>query len=248
MLIEDAKNFRKVFNGSINNIFNMKLRVLLEQASSSGVDPLYTCQLPPVGMGSITLVDQIAIICLLKIFKPQNILEIGTFKGYTTHLLLQNSSENAAVTSIDLPIEATGGLECFTDDAKARADGDYNDNYLRLIQAKQGRPHLVGLPDRLVKKLRLIEEDSTNINFSKTLSELDFAFIDGGHHIDIVKTDTLNVLSVMRSGVIIWHDYGSLIHNDVTRYLESELRLKMKIFSIENSLIAFSIIGGDGSF
>ena len=57
---------------------------------------------PPTEIGSITLVDQIVLLSLVKLISPRYILEIGTFQGYTTSLLLKNTN-STIISTIDLP-------------------------------------------------------------------------------------------------------------------------------------------------
>lgn len=65
-------------------------------------------------------------------------------------------------------------------------------------------------------------------------------FIDGGHEKSIVEKDTINARSIVKNGVIIWHDFGSKIHNDVSSFLLEES--DRKIFHVLGSLCAFEFI------
>jgi hypothetical protein len=68
----------------------------------------------------------------------------------------------------------------------------------------------------------------------------EFVFIDGGHEASIIEADTNNARSIVSEGVIVWHDFGSNIHNDVTDYLKKENN--RKIFHVKGSLCAFEFI------
>lgn len=54
----------------------------------------------------------------------------------------------------------------------------------------------------------------------------------------------MNARSIVKDGVIIWHDFGSKIHNDVSSFLLEEK--DRKIFHVLGSLCAFELISSDG--
>ena len=88
-------------------------------------------------------------------------------------------------------------------------------------------------------KIKLIKNDST-LDFPKEIGTIDLC----SSMVDIRRdssSDTEGVFSCMEKGVIVWHDYKSGIHSDVTKYLQKQSSLK--IFHVKNSLCAFSIIG-----
>jgi hypothetical protein len=195
---------------------------------------------PAITIGSITLVDQIVLLCLDELLKPNMMLEIGTFQGYTTRLLVKNSSAKT-IYSVDLPAVDKSILVA-PDAEKVLHDGDYNDDYLRDIQNKSGEIYLQGLGSKEMQRIKLIKQDSTTIDFSLTFQGVNFVFIDGGHHYDIVRSDTEKSLTIIDQGIIIWHDFSSGIHTDVTRYLY-ERAASNQIFHVSGSLCAFQLIG-----
>ncbi len=218
----------------------IKLRALLELGQYYKLEQAYLSQLPPIGMGSITLVDQVALVLFVKLFQPKRCIEIGTFKGFTTRLLLDNTNNECEVVTIDLPTVLTEGVSA-TDEALARKDGVYNDDYLRVIQALEGQPHLDGITSSQINRLRMVKSDSTMLDFLTEFESAEIVFIDGGHSIEIVKADTENARKVVNKGVIVWHDFSSGLHTEVSDYINS-LAHDSLIFHIENSLIAFQFI------
>jgi SAM-dependent methyltransferase len=242
-LIDSSIKLLSILGSKELGIHRIKLRALLELGQELGLTSKYISHLPPVGLGSITLVDQVVIIFLLKLVLPQKVLEIGTFKGYTTRLILDNTEEGCLVCSVDLPnssIDSIGPV----DEEHARQSAEENDNYLRFIQSKEGRPHLVGISEAQQQRLFLVAKDSSKIDFKTEFSECNMVFIDGGHDFALVDSDSKNSFEVVKRGVIIWHDYGSTIHGDVTKYLDSRSS-NLQIFYVENSLIAFSFVNID---
>ena len=228
--------FLKKYDFGIEEI---KLRDLLQLKEKISTDPHIKTLFPPIEIGSITLVDQIVILSLLKILQPSVILEVGTFLGYTTSLLALNTS-SAKIVSIDLP-EDKNYQQPVLDKAQVLVDAEINDNFLRQKQAQEGEKYLRYLEAADRAKIKLHKSDSTELNFKDEFGDIDFAFIDGGHTEHIIKSDTEGVFSCMQKGVVIWHDYNSSIHTDVSAYLQKQSSLK--IFHIKNSLCAFSFIG-----
>jgi predicted O-methyltransferase YrrM len=224
-------------SGYGNGINEIKLKDLLTLKNICSDDEQISTLFPPVEIGSITLVDQIVLLSLLKITQPEKVLEVGTYLGYSTTLLALNS--DATIFSLDLPTDAC--LETQFDSDKILTDGDVNDDFLRHTQSIEGAVYLKNLTAEQRGRVNLIKKDSTQVNFQQAFGELDYVFVDGGHAYDIIKSDTENALQAVRKGVVIWHDYASGIHSDVTQYLNS--RDDLKIFHVKNSLCAFAFTG-----
>jgi len=229
-----------VSNFPAQGIHTIKLKHLLNLRSPSQLMREIRTAFPPVTIGSVTLVDQIVLLCLDELLAPDKILEIGTFQGFTTRLLASNSSAKL-IHSVDLP-PTHSVLTEGRDDQKILCDGDYNDDYLRDLQNQSGEIYLKDLTPDERSRIRLVKGDSTQLDFPMEFVSIDYAFIDGGHRYETVKSDTENVLRVMPHGVIIWHDFGSSIHSEVTRYLTDRSNAN-QIFHIQGSLCAFQLIG-----
>ncbi len=120
---------------------------------------------------------------------PTSVLEIGTARGGTLYLWTQAAKTDATIVSVDLPEGEFGGAypACRIPFYKAFA-----------------------LPGQ---KLHLLREDSHKDQTIEMVSKLfnyqpiDFAFIDGDHTYEGVKSDFLNYRPIVRSGGIIgFHD------------------------------------------
>ena len=228
-----------IYKNARLGINNIKLRALLSEQEKQNLSPVMRSLMPPVEIGSITLVDQIVLLSLAKLISAERVVEIGTYLGYTTALFAMNT--NAKIFSIDLP-KTLQDDETFEKEL-VLSDGNYNDEFLRSKQNKEGEIYLNFLSDDELKNISLIKADSTSINFSKEFEFADLVFIDGGHERSIVERDTLNARSIVKNGVIVWHDFGSTIHNDVSSFL---LQAKdRKIFHVLGSLCAFEFICND---
>lgn len=227
----------KKFDGT--GVHSIKLRNLLELRASENEVKIIKTMYPPIEIGSITLVDQITLLSLIELVNPKRILEIGTYQGYSTRLFVENSDAKEIIT-VDLPrFSSTVGNE--VDYEKILHDGDYNDDYLRSVQNTTGAKYLNELDLAHLQRVKLIKCDSTQLDFHEQVGTIEFAFIDGGHSYDIVKHDTINVISQIKSGVVVWHDYASSIHSDVTRFI-GEHSASNQIFYVQGGLCAFQII------
>ena len=70
-----------------------------------------------------------------------------------------------------------------------------------------------------MKKITLVKADFS-INFKDEFGSSEFVFIDGGHDHKTLSSDTEN--PIVRRGVIVWHDFGSNLHNDVSDYSRNQ--------------------------
>ena len=224
--------------GSIG-INEIRLGNLLEIRECIQGDAFIKTLFPPVELGSITLVDQIVLLSLMQIVNPKKIVEIGTHLGYSAAILAMNT-HNTKIFSIDLPSDLSVD-DIKYDKNKIHTNDVDNDNFLRVKQHIEGEKYLSQLSEKDSSKIELVKADSTKINFQKSFGKVEMVFIDGGHEMHLVEQDTMNARSIISKGVLIWHDYGSEIHVDVTAFLKKETT--RKIFHVRGSLCAFELIG-----
>jgi len=129
----------------------------------------------------------------------RRVLEIGTYDGNTTLNLAANLPPEGRVVTIDLPIEDPPSLALAVDSDKERNMTD---------RARVGAQFL-DHPARA--KITQVFSDSATLDFTTLGGPFDFCFIDGCHAYNYVKSDTDNVLRVMRpGGVVAWHDYAMM--------------------------------------
>lgn len=146
--------------------------------------------------------DQLVILLsLLKDANPAEMLEIGTFTGFTTKFLA-DAMPNTVVHTLELPPEfdGQGGLE--------KSDNDY------IVAGR----HFIGQAFRDDPK-NIIQHfgDSATFDFS-TIGHPTFCFIDGSHTYDYVMNDTRKFRSICPHGSIVWHDVAEG-HDEVVRAL-----------------------------
>ena len=121
--------------------------------------------------------------------RPERVLEIGTAKGGTLYLWSQAAVENAVIISVDLPGGDFGGAY-----PSCRVPF-----YRSFARGKQ--------------KIHLLRADSHKLNTFESVEKLlnrkpvDFAFIDGDHTYEGVKSDFFRYGPLVRKGgIIAFHD------------------------------------------
>lgn len=179
------------------------------------------------GKGIETPLDELAYMALITAIKsPENIFEIGTFRGRTALNFALNSPENNTIYTLDLPPD---------DRKKATVEASKDD---KLIIQKS-HPNVEYMGKDVEYKIKQIYADSTVFDFAPYFTKMDIVFIDGAHHYNAVKSDTENALKMVKSnGIIIWHDfaiYGD--YNDVTRAVLDCIPSE-KIIQIDSTSIA----------
>ena len=191
--------------------------------------------MPPTEIGSITLVDQIVLLSLAKLISAQRIVEIEL-----TWLFCCFICYEFKCAYIFNRFPKTNQKQINFNEKLVHTDGNYNDDFLRSKQNNKREIYLDYLTDNERKNISLVKADSTSINFQEKFGSADLVFIDGGHERSIVEKDTNSARSIVKNGVIIWHDYGSVIHNDVQNFLLDQK--DRKIFHVLGSLCAFELI------
>lgn len=215
------------------------------EAENAGPVPM-KINVPSSGLGSVTLLEATALLSIVKLIRPRTIFEFGTFLGYSTALLVENSGEDCAVYSLDLGDSHVSekALASYSD-ADLRRDGNINDAYLRDTQGASKPRYLTGLSDAEKSRLTLLQQDSHRFDPAAhgLVGAVDLVFVDGGHDIETVAIDTANARKMIgESGVIVWHDYNSAIHGDVTTFV-NELAKKELVLHVQHTMMAVLLIG-----
>lgn len=62
-----------------------------------------------------------------------------------------------------------------------------------------------------LKNVTHIQANSQTFNFNSLNQKFDLLFIDGDHHYESVKNDTINAFKLLQDddSIIVWHDYGN---------------------------------------
>ncbi len=241
--IVSYSDFRQQLLTHSSGVLLVKPRVFLERVESQfGIPVEMRMHVPSSKIGSILTLEATILACVLKLIRPSRVFEFGTFLGYTTAFLLNNS--DAVVYSLDLPRHENEDSNVLApDETKLLTDDAYNDHFLTAVASSKGEIYLAKLMQD--SRLNLIKCDSRNFepqSFSLN-GRVDFIFIDGGHSHSIIESDTRKSLQmVSNKGVLIWHDFNSQVHNQVSHFLSS-FSEKQLLIHVESTMLA---IGGPG--
>lgn len=168
---------------------------------------------------------------LVKYFKPNKIFEFGTYNGFTTFHFAQNTDENCLIYTLDLPRN-------FHLENKKRIRKYSYDDYLVANLSQEYINNRIFHKTGFDYKISEIFGDSRIFDFSPYTKKIDFVFIDGNHSCEYVASDTKNALNMLsENGIIIWHDYDYIIHNDLFRYL-NDLARELQIYHIPKTRFA----------
>jgi hypothetical protein len=221
----------------INKIKEIKPKDVIELNKFKSVLKLIN---PPVQIGSPSIFEMVMILNLIKRVDNESlrIFEFGTFQGYTTSTIMINFPD-AKVTSLDLP-KANYPNISHDQLFDALLDGNENDRYLKNIQNSKNFPYFSLMPKTSFVNLELKYQDSFEFKPRK-IDKYDFIFVDGGHNYKNIENDSLKSFKMMSSkSMIVWHDYQSKIHKDVTFFLEN-LSQEKNLYSINGtSLVLYS--------
>lgn len=176
--------------------------------------------------GNASYLEVLALSACVAHLKPNTVLEIGTFDGNSTLQMALNLKKTGTIHTLDLPPGQTETAAPITE-----ADLRYT-NYVSTRKYAN-----TSIEDRVIQHFG----DSTAINFDdlNNGASFDFIFIDGGHSLECVKSDTEKSLKALSpKGVICWHDYNPICWPGVVEYLNS-LSLELKLVRIEGTTIVY---------
>ena len=229
----------------------VKPRVILQQVEGlKDFGGLISLPFPPSLIGSIPVFDAVILAAILKLRRPFRVLEFGTYLGYSTRVILENSSPECSVFTVDLPHGADIGDESLkVTDYELHTSAALNDNFLRQLQFHAGARYLAALSEVHQSRLTQIKADTRNLDSGSLLRMLggrcDLIFIDGGHDYETVTSDTKLALEVASDdATVVWHDYGSKIHTDVTRFVDN-FSSSCRVVSVTGTLLAMLHLGSD---
>lgn len=181
------------------------------------------------GGGLIAPVNELALMAMVtKALQPENIFEIGTYRGRTALNFALNSPPDCRVFTLDLPDTAAES----TDDPSAVHAADAG-----LIEMRSVGVEYAGKD--VAPKITQLVGDSRTFDYSAFSGRMDLVFVDGGHTYDTVVSDTKAALRLCRpGGVILWHDFANYgDYHDVTRAV-LDLLGGDNIFQLEDSQVA----------
>lgn len=207
---------------------------LLAVFNNHGLTNTFTSVIPDGDIGSTTMLEKMLIVVLGRLVEADSVFEFGTFKGETTKLLLTNKV-GQHVASLDL---------AYFEGEVTREDFDLSTDVQNDLFLTRSRTRKIDTDIRSVAAasrvaVELIKGDSMLFEISDRIGKYDLIFIDGGHTAEIIENDTSLALDMLATGgCIIWHDYGSQVHTEVTKYLDN-ISSERDLFSIGSTSLVF---------
>jgi predicted O-methyltransferase YrrM len=246
-VIETPEALKARLDAPARGIVTVKPRVFFRKVEEAFQGPVQMdLFVPSSAIGSITLLEGAIMVSLLKLLRPARVFEFGTFLGYSSSLMLKNTDPSCEVHTIDLgdDVERYREAEGYSD-AELHADDKKNDDYLRFTQGTKGAVYLADLPERDRGRLTVLRGDSTQLDVAgKGYSgAFDLVFIDGGHDAATIASDTRKALEMIGGdGVIVWHDYNSTIHSDVTDFMAGFAKDQL-VLHVQSTMFAVLLAG-----
>jgi predicted O-methyltransferase YrrM len=228
-------------------IKNIRPRIIFELAEKK-IKAIYrniNIDIPPSYIGSLTLLETSILLTFVKCIKAKKIFEFGTYFGGTTKNLANNCDLNTKIYSLDIDSN-----KMKIDNSKLNLKNKnylknekINDHYLMKLFKENGAFKIKELNRSNQKKIELINLDSSNFDGLKFKKKFDLIFIDGGHDLKTIQSDTINSnIMSKKDSIIVWHDYNSKIHKSVTKFIKNYSK-KKKIFFVENTMLAIQLNG-----
>jgi predicted O-methyltransferase YrrM len=180
-------------------------QVSLAELQSGDTSIPVTLQMFPAAVASISPLEFIALILLLKRVDARSVFEFGTYKGVSITQLALNLPQGAQVYTLDLPDKAGPTRYAITDPHDV------------MIARDNGKGSLV--PETIRPRIQFLKQDSAQFDESPLAGSIDFVFVDGAHNLDYVRNDSEKGWRMVRpGGIIAWHDCRPS-DPDVVRYL-----------------------------
>jgi predicted O-methyltransferase YrrM len=171
----------------------------------AGLDQRATLALFPKTSASVSVLEFLALILLLKKARAQSVFEFGTYKGVSISQLALNLPDGARICTLDLP------------DDDPRSAFPISIAKDASIAREKGKGSLV--PGELRGRIQFLQQDSALFDERPCAGTFDFVFVDGAHNTEYVRNDSEKGWRMLRSGgIMAWHD--CCIHDrEVVRYL-----------------------------
>jgi hypothetical protein len=177
------------------------------------------------------MLDSAVLLALARLIRPRKYFEFGTYLGIETLNMAANLPEESHVYTLDLDDAAFQSLQ-----------QDVHDRPLSLEHFAH-RDKLAFLNTVYERRITRLLGNSNLFDFSKFAGQIDMVYVDGGHDVRTMTSDTKNAFAMLsedHATCVVWHDYGNRDYPQVKEYLW-ELSTTREIFHVEESMMAFSL-------
>jgi len=177
--------------------------------------------------GGTSLLETLLIVAGIRIVEARRVFEFGTFLGSNTFNMALNTPDDAKIFTLDLDEEHAAEASQLREDIPLT----------KLHLTSQSSLDFAG--SSVAEKIKPLIGNSITFNFSDWKGSVDFSFIDGGHDLATVKSDTENAFEMAvtdKLSCIMWHDYRNWDYPALTCYLD-DLATEREIFHIEDTML-----------
>lgn len=171
------------------------------------------------------------LIALARSVEADVFFEFGTFRGVNTLNIAANLGKQAKVYTLDLDIDSFD--KC----------NQHNNDKVLSEEHFAFEERLAFLRTPFENNIVRLFGDSKIYDFSPFYANVNMIYIDGGHDLETVKSDTeqaFKMLDNSRVGCIAWHDYGNKTYPELTQFLE-DLSSEYDLKHVEETRIVFFI-------
>lgn len=147
----------------------------------------------PQTHASISPVEFVCLVLLMRKASARRVFEFGTYKGVSITQLALNLPAESEIFTLDLP------------EGNASTRFSIADPEDAVIAAETNKGSLV--PPELRSRITFLQQDSAAFDESPYANSMDFVFVDGAHNHDYVRNDSEKGWRMLRpGGIIAWHD------------------------------------------
>jgi Methyltransferase domain len=217
---QDGGPRERKLHGSLSQIPEVALEKILNNRA-----PLVSVAATPYEDGMLPIEQAIALLSILVVEAPAEVLEIGTFFGNTTKLMAENLPA-ATIHTVDLPESYSPK----NDPAKIPKD----DPWLikRRSVGKEFKDH------RCKNRIKQHFVDTATWDFHEAAGAT-FFFIDGSHTYEYCKNDSDKCFALCGGqGIFVWHDCDDN-HPGVLTLLSEWRRLGRDVIRIAGTPLAY---------
>ena len=176
--------------------------------------------------GMLPVPEAQALLAILVMESPKEVLEIGTYMGHTTRRMAENLKDST-IHTIDLPMEFSP--------SQVSPDGPAKDDYHLINRRTVGRE----FKGRECEK-RIVQHfgDTAEIDFQK-IGKPTFFFIDGSHTYEYCRQDSEKCLALCSgNGTFLWHDCDAS-HPGVVRFINEWRTAGRNVVRIKGTSLAY---------
>ena len=175
------------------------------------------------------ILETCVLIALLRHVGATNVFEFGTFRGINTLNLAVNMDPSGQIYALDLDEDSFRTASQHPNDAAITRRHFEWENRLAFLGTKY---------DSMVTRLF---GNSRDFDFAPFRSKMNMVWVDGGHDLETVQSDTQNAFDMMdrsRPGVIAWHDYGNPQYPELTEFLDA-VSNEHRLQHVEDTMVGF---------